>query len=73
MAILTNPKTGGILIDVPQNLHVNALIDYILAHESEDFDENPSDNHVYFHAYACRFSGLSADMMLAQTLKELED
>ena len=73
MAILTNPKTGGILLDAPQNLHVNALIDYILEHELSDFEEYPSYTHPYFHAYACRFSGLSADMMLAQTLAELED
>lgn len=72
MAILTD-SNGGISIDAPQNIHVNAVLDYILDHESEDFDDNPSDNHVYFHAYACRYSGLSADMMLAQTLKELEN
>lgn len=72
MAIITNSK-GGISIDAPQNIHVNALIDYILEHELSDFEDYPSNTHPYFHAYACRFSGLTADIIWAQTLAEIED
>ena len=34
--------------------HLEACIQYIIDHESEDFEENPSESHVYFSAVAFR-------------------
>jgi hypothetical protein len=44
-----------------KNFKLNAAFEcvkYILEHESDDFENFPSENHVYFHAW-CAISGLA--------------
>jgi hypothetical protein len=43
---------------------LEAITDYVLESEHDDFQEYPSDNHVYFHAYAVFYGELEARKML---------
>lgn len=49
---------------------VTDVLEYILESEVEDFDENPSEAHVYFKAYAAIYGMISADEMLRETIEQ---
>jgi len=51
-----------------QNAAIIKCLDYILSNEEMDFRENPSDNHVYYHAMVAAHGKSVAD----KELKELE-
>lgn len=51
--------------------HVEAVLEYIIDSECDDFSENPSSNHVYFHAYAARNGIGEALKILSNTELEL--
>lgn len=48
------------------------VITYILAAEEEDFNRNPSTNHIYYKAYILYYGKENADDMLENTLEERE-
>jgi len=52
--------------------HENFVLDYILEHEKQDFKENPSYTHVYFHAYAACYGEHEATKLLLQYKIESE-
>jgi len=53
-----------------QNLKsLNCLINYIIQHELEDYIENPSDDHIYYHALVVAYGIDEANKDLLQALK----
>lgn len=51
--------------------HVRLCIEYILDTEREDFYENPSDNHIYFHALCAFYNNRVAKEELSEAMEEL--
>jgi len=52
--------------------HLEAVMDYILEHECDDFEENPSASHVYYHAHSFMFGSLDAREFLKKLLLECQ-
>lgn len=47
------------------------VLDYIADHEAEDFEENPSTNHVYYHMMCVVFGEVYAQNAYLQELEDL--
>jgi hypothetical protein len=54
------------------NESVSLCLDYILDNELEDFADNPSSNHVYYHAYKAYHGNKQAEAMLTEAVRDLE-
>lgn len=54
----------------PESIYV--ALDYIIVHEFDDFQENPSTGHVYYHALVGLHGKKYADMELEIAKKELK-
>lgn len=48
---------------------LEATINYVLDTEMEDFQENPSNNHVFYHAFVCAYGKQEADKVLERAEK----
>lgn len=44
--------------------HWDKVVEYIFDHEKDDFFENPSRTHVYYHAVAAQFGESEAEYAL---------
>lgn len=53
--------------------HIEVVLDYILDNEIDDFNENPSNNHIYFHALVVRYGIKNATNELNKQIKFLSD
>lgn len=51
--------------------HLKMVLDYIADCEREDFEENPSDGHVYYHMMIVYFGREHADTELEKALADL--
>ncbi len=51
---------------------IDNCIEYILENEAEDFAENPSVRHVYYHAYLAMHGPRKASDMLEYQIKDNE-
>jgi hypothetical protein len=49
------------------------VMNYILQHELDDYLENPSEDHIYFHALVVNYGIDEAKKDLIQALKALEN
>jgi hypothetical protein len=52
---------------------LDLVINYILQHELEDYIENPSEDHIYFHVIAAKYGIDEAKKELSEALKNLEN
>lgn len=50
---------------------VKEVLNYIFQHEQEDFQENPSKNHIYYLAYVADCGEALADQALEDALTVL--
>ena len=50
---------------------LNHLINYIMLHELDDYLENPSNDHIYFHALVVTYGIDEANKDLSNALKEI--
>jgi hypothetical protein len=48
---------------------LSKVIDYIIDHEKEDFKQNPSTDHVYYHALVASIGERGARDEIARYLK----
>ncbi len=51
--------------------HWNAVLGYIFENEADDFLENPSDGHVYYHAIFLEFGEVAAQSELKAAQESL--
>ena len=51
---------------------LQAILDYILETENEDFDENPTKSHVYYKALVLQVGEVEAERYYFQILSDLE-
>lgn len=56
-----------------QNDHIDIVLNYVLDKELEDFAQNPSENHVYFHTLAAFEGEEEARKYLYQAIKDLSN
>jgi len=40
---------------------IQIVLSYIIEHEEQDFKENPSPDHVYYHALRAMYGGVRAN------------
>lgn len=57
-------KTSAMILD---------LIDYVIASEAEDFEENPSEDHIYYTAITLAVGEEEAKKELKEALNEIEE
>lgn len=65
-------KTKGKFLAPPRAEALECLISWILQTEAKDFDLNPSDGHVYFHAYVVANGLPAANKRLLEAIKAYE-
>ena len=51
---------------------IQKCIEYLLDSEGSDFSENPSTDHVYYHALVAGVDKTEADKQLKEALADLE-